>query len=352
MSIPVTRTRIILPRRRPDLLSRERLLEMLDDLLEYKLILITAPAGYGKTSLLVDLAHQVEYPVCWYSLDSLDQDFQRFLAHYISAIRERFPEFGNNSLSVLENTSPTQTDHWRLVRTIVNDAFEHIDEHFTMVLDDYHLVEDNEDINLFMNHLIQEMDENFHQVISSRTLLSLPDLPLMVGRSQVKGLSFEELAFRPPEIQKLMQEKYHQVISEKQAQQIADRTEGWITGLLLSAETMWKGLTGQPRITLASGVDLYDYLAQQVLDQQSPTLRSFLLRSSLLEEFNIPLCEAVLGDPPQGETWSNMIAKVTQYNLFVQPLENEGTWIRYNYLFRDFLQERLAIERPEEKERL
>ncbi len=352
MSIPVTRTRIILPRRRPDLLSRERLLDMLDDLLDYKLILISAPAGYGKTSLLVDLAHQVEYPVCWYSLDSLDQDFQRFLAHFISAIQHRFPDFGENSLSVLENVSPNQMDHSRLVRTIVNDVFEHIDEHFAMVLDDYHLVEDNEDINLFMNRLVQEMDENFHQVISSRTLLSLPDLPLMVGRSQVKGLSFEELSFRPDEIQALMQEKYHQVISEQQAQRIAERTDGWVTGLLLSAETMWKGLTGQTRVTLASGVDLYDYLAQQVLDQQSPELRSFLLRSSLLEEFNAPLCEAILGDPPQGESWPSMLAKVMQYNLFVQPLEDEGTWIRYNHLFRDFLQERLTIERPEEKERL
>ena len=352
MSIPVTRTRIILPRRRPDLVSRERLLEMLDDLLEYKLILVSAPAGYGKTSLLVDLAHQVEYPVCWYSLDSLDQDFQRFLAHFISAIQHRFPDFGHNSLSVLENASLSKNDRSRLVRTIVNDAFEHIDEHFTMVLDDYHLVEDNDDINLFLNRLIKEMDENYHQIISSRTLLNLPDLPLMVGRSQVKGLSFEELAFRPQEIQTLMQEKYHQVISEKQAQNIAERTDGWVTGLLLSAETMWKGLTGHARVSQASGVDLYDYLAQQVLDQQLPEFRSFLLRSSLLEEFNASLCEAVLGDPPEGETWSSLIAKVMQYNLFVQPLENEGTWLRYNHLFRDFLQERLSIERPEEKNRL
>lgn len=352
MSIPVTRTRITPPRRRPDLITRERLLESMDDLLEYKLFLISAPAGYGKTSLLVDLASQVEYPICWYSLDALDDDFQRFLAHFITAIQHQFPAFGKSSLSVLENSSPSQADRERLLRTIANDAFEHIDEHFALVLDDYHLVEDNEEINTFMNNLIQEMDENFHQIISSRTLLNLPDLPLMVGRSQVKGLSFEELAFRPDEIQRLMREKYHQTISDKQARHIAERTDGWITGLLLSAETMWKGLAGETRITHVSGVDLYDYLAQQVLDQQTPTMRSFLLRSSLLEEFNAPICEAVLGEPPEGETWGSMIGKVMQYNLFVQPLESEEAWLRYNHLFRDFLQERLSIERPEEKEGL
>jgi LuxR family maltose regulon positive regulatory protein len=128
MSTLVTRTKIILPQRRKELLTRPRLLRQLYDLLDYKLILVIAPAGYGKTSLLLDFAHQVELPVCWYSIDSLDQDFLRFLEHFIASVRLHFPEFGQESLAAVETTSqPLNID--RLVSTVVNDAYEHIKEH-------------------------------------------------------------------------------------------------------------------------------------------------------------------------------------------------------------------------------
>lgn len=352
MNTTVTQTKILLPRRRPDLLSRERLLELLDDLLDYRLTLVAAPAGYGKTSLLVDLAHQVDYPVCWFALDPLDQDLQRFLAYFIASIQQHFPEFGKNSQSVLQGVSQANLDIGRLLTTIVNDAYENISEHFVVVLDDYHLVDDSEGVNYFVSRFGQEMDENVHLVIASRTLLSLPDLPLLVGRSQVKGLSFEELAFRPQEIKTLLHQNYHQTISDAKAQELASETEGWITGLLLSAETMWQGMEDRLRVTRVSGVDLYDYLAQQVLDQQSAPVREFLLHTSLLEEFNEKFCEAVLGEAPKGETWAGLMAALMYHNLFVQPVGERGMWLRYHHLFRDFLQAQLVKHEPEEEKRI
>lgn len=352
MNTTVTQTKILLPRRRPDLLSRERLLELLDDLLDYRLTLVAAPAGYGKTSLLVDLAHQVDYPVCWFALDPLDQDLQRFLAYFIASIQQHFPEFGKNSQSVLQGVSQANLDIGRLLTTIVNDAYENISEHFVVVLDDYHLVDDSEGVNYFVSRFGQEMDENVHLVIASRTLLSLPDLPLLVGRSQVKGLSFEELAFRPQEIKTLLHQNYHQTISDAKAQELASETEGWITGLLLSAETMWQGMEDRLRVTRVSGVDLYDYLAQQVLDQQSAPVREFLLHTSLLEEFNEKFCEAVLGEAPVGESWAGLMAALMYHNLFVQPVGERGMWLRYHHLFRDFLQAQLVKHEPEEEKRI
>lgn len=201
MAIPVTRTKVIIPRERADILHRQRLVDLLVDLLDYKLLIIAAPAGYGKTSLLVDFAHRVQLPVCWYSLDPLDRDPQRFIAHLIAAIAQRFPSFGSQSLSMLETASQTDLDMDDLVTALVNDAYENIQEHFILVIDDYHLVNETAEIDYFVSRFIQDVDENLHLILASRSLLSLPDLPLMVARSQVGGLSFEELAFQPEEIQ-------------------------------------------------------------------------------------------------------------------------------------------------------
>ncbi|TFG49918.1 MAG: hypothetical protein E4H33_01265, partial [Anaerolineales bacterium] len=289
MSYSLLRTKIILPRRHKDLLSRHRLLNMLDDMLEYRLTLIAAPAGYGKTSLLVDLAARVEYPVCWLSIDPLDQDLLRFMQYFVAAIRQQFPEFGGPSSSLLSNLGAGDLDLQQVLRTIINDLYDHVEEHFALVLDDFHLIDSSPAINQFINRFVQEMDENCHLVILTRSLLSLPDLPLMVGRSQVKGLSFEELAFHPEEVKELYKIKYQQEISDQDAEKAAGESEGWITGLLLSAESLQDGISDHGRAARAAGIDLYDYLARQVLDQQPPEMQDFLLRTSLLEEFNAAL---------------------------------------------------------------
>jgi len=352
MSITITRTKVILPRRRHDLLSRQRLLSMLDDLLEYRLTLIAAPAGYGKTSLLVDLAHQVEYPVCWLALDPLDKDLIRFINYFIAAIHQQFPEFGGASLSLINNLGGGDIDQAQVLRTIINDLYDHVQEHFALVLDDFYLIDSSLEINQFINRFAQEMDENCHLLIASRSLLSLPDLPLMVGRSQVKGLSFEELAFHPDEIKTLLRNNYQQEVSDQEAERIAEETEGWITGLLLSAETTGQGLTDHGRAARAAGVDLYDYLAQQVLNQQPPDMQDFLLRSSLLEEFNTSLCQQALGNPVRGKNWQELIQQLLQQNLFVQPVDNGETWLRYHHLFRDFLQQHFHQHYPDQAKEL
>ncbi len=346
MNETVAITKVIVPRRRFEILSRQRLLDLLENLLEFRLILVTAPAGYGKTSLLIDLAHQVEYPVCWLALDALDQNFHRFLVHFIAAIQYQFPEFGDNSFAVLQSSQKTDINLDHLVSTIVNEIYEHVSEHFVVVLDDYHLVEENEEVITFINRFAQEMDENCHLTIASRSMVNLPDLPLMLGRSQVLGLGFDELAFRSGEIKVLLQRNYDQSISDEEAENLASNTEGWITGLLLSAKIKWKGMTNQVRVTRMSGVNVYDYLAQQVLDQQTQDVRNFLLRTSLLEEFNAELCQSVLDQPPNGKSWSQFIEYILTSNLFVQPVESDGTWLRYHHLFRDFLQKQLSMEQP------
>lgn len=345
MSHLVTRTKVILPQRRKELLSRSRLISLLYDLLDYKLILIIAPAGYGKTSLLLDFTHQVDLPVCWYSLDNLDKAFLRFLAHFIAAIKQGFPSFGAQSMIALEAANQLTPDINHLISVIVNDIYEHVQEHFLFVLDDYHLVGDQKEIETFVDLFVREVSENCHLVLASRTLLSLPDLALLTARLQVGGLGYEELAFRPDEIQSLVMQNHHITLPDATAQELTNQTEGWITGLLLTTQTMWQEKSKHMDLAKVTGVGLYDFLAQQVLDQQSPQIRDFLLRSAFLEEFDAELCKAVWG---KGSNWSTLISNILKDNLFVLPVGEGGQSIRYHHLFRDFLQSRFEQEYPNE----
>jgi LuxR family transcriptional regulator, maltose regulon positive regulatory protein len=350
MNMSVTYTKILPPRRRPDYLSRQRLLSLLRDLLDHRLVIVAAPAGYGKTTLLVDLTEALEWPVCWYSLDPLDKDPQRFISHLIGSINHCFPQFGGQSRAVLEASLSVAQNLDRIVTSLVNEIYEKIQQQFVLILDDLHLVDDNEDVSHFLSQFLQHAGDNCHVIVASRSLLTLPDLPLMVARSQVGGLGFEELAFRQEEIQSLALQNYHHSMPDEVAAELAAETEGWITGLLLSAQTMWQGMVDRLRLARVSGVGLYDYLAQQVLEQQSLPMREFLLRTSLLEEFNAEMCQEILGPlAVRGEqSWQRLMDKVMQNNLFIIPVGDAGAWVRYHQLFRDFLQLSFTEERPEE----
>jgi len=352
--IPIVRTKIIIPRRRTEILTRKRLLEILDNVIDLKLLILAAPAGYGKTSLMIDFANHTQLPVCWFSLDSLDADAQRFIAHFLTSIASHYPAFGDASFAALQNINQDKLDLDAVVNAIINDCYENITENFVFVLDDYHLVRDSKPIESFVNRITQEMPDNFHLIIASRTLLTLPDLSLLVARSQVGGLSFEELAFMPDEIKQLMVTNYHQELTEDSIQLLANQTEGWITGLLLTAQLSNEGTDERMRLERVSGVGLYEYLTQQVFDRQDESMKSFLLRTSLLEEFNEDLCLKVIGIPlalPDVK-WHQLIEIVQRDNLFVLPLETDTLHLRYHHLFRDFLQHRMRNDHSDEAQKI
>ena len=351
MTVPVTRTKIIVPQPRFDLLTRPRLLEMLKDVLDYPLTLISAPAGYGKTSLLIDFAQGAEHPVTWFKIDSLDQDITRFLYHLAASIDAAFPSCGTRMFSAIDNIENIHRDQDQIIRIFVNEIYDNISEHFVMLLDDFHLVNNESHIVNFINRFMLDMSDNCHLILASRTQIALPDLPLMVGRSQVKAIGYEDLAFQADEIQELLYQKHHLEISKEESQSLANKTEGWITGLLLSLKTA-SPVPDQTRASRITGINLFNYLAQQVFDGQPKQIKDFLLRTSYMGEFNAEFCTEVLGKPPKGMTWGGLIQEVLQDNLFVQPLENGSTWLRYHQLFEDFLQEEFLRSAPEARNEL
>ena len=327
-------TKIRVPSRRRDLLPRRRLVDFIHAHLDSKLILISAPAGYGKTTMLADFAHDTELPVCWYTLDPFDRDLRVFLEHLIAAITQRFPTFGKRSRTFLENVTDPGRNLYPLVATLVQEIYDAIPEYFVLVLDDHHTVEDQEPINEFIDLLVTYVDENCHLILASRTLPALPNLSLLLARRQATGLSIDELRFTPQEIEALARQNYGVALSMEQAGILAQQTGGWITGLLLTAVPLWERAQQEIPLQGRISINLYDYLSKQVLDQQPIPLRDFLLDSSVLDELTPELCTEVLGVKKPAD----LMKQVRTRNLFVTEFEGDGGQLRYHDLFREFLQ--------------
>jgi ATP/maltotriose-dependent transcriptional regulator MalT/DNA-binding SARP family transcriptional activator len=314
------------------------------------LILVIAPAGYGKTTALIDFVNRLDIPACWYALSAADRNLHRFAAHFIAAIAQQFPNFGMDADAALQNLEAGRISLEQFVTLLVNELYASVHRRFVLVIDDYHLVDDHEPISSFISQFLQDVGDYCHLILASRTLLTLPSLALLVARGAVDGLDFQELAFRPDELQALARQNYDLAISDLEAEEMILSTEGWITGILLSANTRHLHKASKMRLIRSSGIDLYGYLANQVLNQQPADLRDFLLRTSLMDEFDVGLCQAVL-DPawsPPGQSWQSLIETLLQQNLFVAPAGDHGESVRYHPLFQEFLQRRLQIERPAE----
>ncbi|HEX5810384.1 MAG TPA: AAA family ATPase, partial [Anaerolineales bacterium] len=343
--LPISKIKVRIPFRRRELITRTRLIDALYDQLEKRLLLIVAPAGYGKTSLLIDLAQQSELPVCWLSLDALDQEPQRFLRYLIAAISETFPKFGRDALAALESMTSIEQDEERLLVTITNEINAQINEHFVLVLDDYHLVANVAFINHAITRFLQLTGEQVHVILATRNLPSLPDAPLMIARNQVGGLSFEDLSFYSEEIQQLFQQNNGILLSPEDAETLVQQTEGWIAAIHLT--------NGQPGTLpkmhpLESTRELFDFFSKEVLLRQPDPVRRFMLMTSVFDTFDVSLCEQVLQPLVEEDhfDWLALFNTVRTGNLFSVPLDNEGRWMRYHHLFQHYLRSQLQYEQP------
>ncbi len=332
-------TKVIVPTRRSDVLRRQRLLDFVHEYIDRKLLLISASAGYGKTSLLVDFANDTSLPVCWYSLDSGDADPQVFLEYFVAAIQRKFPHFGGRITALLRNFQ-NETSLDTCVAALVAEIHEQIDSLFVMVLDDYQLVEDSEPVNYLLDRLLAYLPENAHLLLASRTVPSRLTLTRLTARQQIAGLGITDLRFNAEEIRALLHQNYNIEITPEMAAQLAEQSEGWITGIILTTPTLWRGLFKEWIRGDGPGTQVFDYLAAEVLAQQPAALQNFLLESAVLNQMTPALCNEILGRT-DAEEWLKLAER---RNLFVIRLEDEG--YRYHQLFREFLQARLQALHP------
>ena len=331
----VTVTRVLRPKRRADLLRRPRLLDFLHEHIDRKLIVVSAAAGYGKTSLLIDFAQDCGLPVCWYALSEGDRDARVFVEYLIASIRQQFPTFGQRTEAFLANAGGGALDPGSLASVLVNDLYNDIPDYFIIVLDDYQRGED-EAINFLLDTLLQNLPDNCHIIIATRTIprLTPKGMALLVARREIEGLGTSDLKFDAAEIRDLLAQNYHQQIPLEQAEALAREAEGWITGILLTTHNMWRGLFASILEAKGAGSKIYDYLANEVFDQQSPDIQHFLRGTAILDDMAPSVCNRLL----ERRDARQMFAHLEERNLFVSHVERDNeVFYRYHSLFQQFL---------------
>jgi LuxR family maltose regulon positive regulatory protein len=331
-------TKVLLPRRREDVLTRQRLLNRLYDMVGRKLVLVSAPAGYGKTTLLVDFAHDLEHPICWYALDRSDHDPRVFLEHLVLSLHHRFPDFGERTRQALAANPDLTHGAPSVVNVLINEMVDVIPQWFVLVLDDYHRLGKASEVGAILARLLTYQTDQSLLIIASRTVPELPLIIQLTAKGEVDGLGQEELRFRADEIQGLLAQNYNLHIPEKEAEELAAQSEGWITGILLTAHTMWQGILEGLVRARTSDQPVYEYLAQEVFAHQEPPVQSFLTASSILQEMSPTLCQEALGL----EEAEHFLTLLEDRNLFITRLDED--WYRYHHLFQEYLQARLQQE--------
>jgi LuxR family maltose regulon positive regulatory protein len=345
----VVRTKITPPKRRVGLLHRERLVDFIHDHVNRKLLLISASPGYGKTSLLIDFIQDTDLPTCWYALGPSDNDPWNFITYLIAAILEVFPALEQYPpLSLMESAAQEQ-DLQNLLQSLVNAIQELIEEYFVILIDDFQFASGNDIILNLVNWFLDHQPDNCCVILASRVMPDLPYLKL-TAKQEIAGLGSEDLAFTPEEIQAYLSQNHNLQIPMHEAKQLAIETEGWITGILLGTHTLWKGLIRSITAAKARDEQVFDYLAQEIYDQQPEEIKRFLKATSILSVMTPSFCDQLL-DISNSE---KNLEYLEQANLFLMRLSGEERAYRYHALFQDFLgkqfepdglQEKLALQR-------
>ncbi|MNH86753.1 HTH-type transcriptional regulator MalT [compost metagenome] len=342
MNIPILSTKLYVPVQRTKVVARPRLIERLNEGLDRKLTLISASAGFGKTTLVSEwVATSCGRPVAWLSLDEGDNDATRFLTHFVAALQTIAENFGGG---VVRELSSSQSPSIESILTIMLNEISALPFRIIFVLDDYHVIgaKQIDDVLIF---LLEHLPPQLHLVITTR---ENPQLPL--GRLRARGdlteLRAADLRFAPAEVATFLNQVMGLSLKADEVTALETRTEGWIAGLQLAALSMQDRKDIPAFIRAFAGDNRYivDYLVEEVLQCQPDHVRSFLLQTSILGRLHGPLCDAVTGQ----ENGSARLQSLERGNFFVVPLDDRREWYRYHHLFAEVLTVHLREDQPDQ----
>jgi LuxR family maltose regulon positive regulatory protein len=345
-NLHLLRTKLFIPKAHPDIIERPELTAQLDEGLQCKLILISAPAGFGKTTLLSSWLEKIALQRAWLSLDQGDNDPARFWAYLIAALQSIQPDLGQNTQALLQTPQPPPIEN--IITELINEISK-ISPDFLLVLDDVHAIQ-RESIFSGLAFLIEHMPPQMHLVLSSRKDPMLP-LALLRARRELIELRAEDLRFTPQEAAAFLNQVMGLNLSSDDLASLERLTEGWIAGLQLAALSMQSVDDISAFVRSFSGEHRYvfDYLAHEVLNHLENAQRSFLIQTSILDRMNAQVCNSVTGRRDSQQ----ILQELEQANLFLVPLDLQRHWFRYHHLFGDFLRARLEQEQePDQINRL
>jgi LuxR family maltose regulon positive regulatory protein len=342
MAGPLLETKLHVPKLRRTLVARPGLSERLSRGGESALTLVSAPAGFGKTTLLTEwlaTAGAVERSVAWLSLDQRDNDPVVFWTYFVAALQKATHLVGEGAISLLQ--SP-QTPIEEVLAMLLNDLHA-IPNDVVLVLDDYHVI-DARKVQDGMAFLLEHLPPQMHLVIASRADPALP-LARLRGRGELVEIRAADLRFTPDQTAAYLNGVMGLALTAQDVAALEGRTEGWIAALQLAALSMQGRDDIAGFIAGFAGDDRYivDYLVEEVLQRQPEHVRSFLMQTSILSRLNGPLCDAVTGQ----DGGKVMLEALDRGNLFLVPLDDRRRWYRYHQLFADVLRARLLDEQPD-----
>jgi len=350
---PLLTTKLFVPPPRPTLVPRLRLVERLNEGMAHKLTLVSAPAGFGKTTLLSDWIQRNKISVAWLSLDKSDNDPLQFLNYIIASLQGVETNIGKSTLSILKSPHPPPMES--LLTVLINEITSFLDSQtslsetgLVLVLDDYHVI-DSKSIHKALTFLLDHLPPQMHLIIVTRADPPLP-LARLRARNQLTELRATDLGFTDVETTLFFNKIMRLGLSANDIALLQSRTEGWIAGLQLAALSMQgrenlahfiKSFTGDDRL-------IVDYLAEEVLNRQPEHIQQFLLHTSILNRLCGPLCDVVT----EKDNSRRIIDELEKSNLFIVPLDNKRQWYRYHHLFVDLLRHRLHLEKPHQEAEL
>ena len=333
-------TKLFVPPARANLVPRQRLLDHLQRGIQGKLTLISAPAGFGKSTLVSAWVAGCRRPVAWLSLDEEDSDPTRFLTYLVAALQTIAPGLGAGVMGALQSAQPPPAEP--MLTALLNEIAA-VPNHFVLVLDDYHVI-DATPVDDALTFLLEHLPPQLHLVITTREDPQLPLARFRV-RGQMTELRAADLRFTVSEAAEFLNRVMGLDLAAADIAALDDRTEGWIAGLQLAALSM-QGHQDVPGFIRAFAGDhryIADYLIDEVLQRQPDGVRNFLLQTAMLDRLSGPLCDAVTGQ----EDGAARLEALERGNFFVVPLDDTRQWYRYHHLFAEVLAAELRVEQPD-----
>lgn len=334
MIIPILSTKLHKPKPASNVVTRSQLFDVLDRGIDGKCIVVSAPAGFGKTTVITSWLETVEHAVAWLSLEESDNELSRFLRYLIAALQSIEPHIGQQILPALQSEQDLPIEN---VMTILLNDLTNIEQKAILVLDDYHSI-DTLEIDKALTFLVDHLPNNMTLVITTREDPQLPLAKYRV-RAELTELRASDLRFTKAEMHTFLNQMMGLDLTENSITALENRTEGWIASLQMVAISLQRQADKTQFIETFTGSHRYilDYLLEEVLHQQSEETRTFLLQTSILRHLNADLCDAVT----QTHDSQSVLELLERRNLFIVPLDDERTWYRYHYLFTDLLRQRL-----------